>query len=59
MELSSLTKMLKDLYARSASDEVPAMGAQLSYHLVLAFFPFLIFFGDACRLHPFNRGKSA
>ncbi|CAM4360828.1 YihY/virulence factor BrkB family protein [Paenibacillus tarimensis] len=33
----------KQLYARVKDDEVPALGAQLTYYLILAFFPFLIF----------------
>ncbi|UUZ85474.1 YihY/virulence factor BrkB family protein [Paenibacillus sp. P26] len=31
------------MYCRFQDDEVPAMGAQLTYYLILAFFPFLIF----------------
>lgn len=33
----------KNLYARFKDDDVPALGAQLTYYLILAFFPFLIF----------------
>lgn len=33
----------QSLYCRIQDDEVPAMGAQLTYYLILAFFPFLIF----------------
>ncbi|WP_246628346.1 YihY/virulence factor BrkB family protein [Paenibacillus oenotherae] len=33
----------QNLYCRFQDDEVPAMGAQLTYYLILAFFPFLIF----------------
>ncbi|QYR22876.1 YihY/virulence factor BrkB family protein [Paenibacillus sp. sptzw28] len=33
----------QQLYCRFQDDEVPAMGAQLTYYLVLSFFPFLIF----------------
>ncbi|MBB3108615.1 membrane protein [Paenibacillus phyllosphaerae] len=33
----------QSLYCRFQDDEVPAMGAQLTYYLILAFFPFLIF----------------
>ncbi|QJC52970.1 YihY/virulence factor BrkB family protein [Paenibacillus albicereus] len=33
----------KNLYARFQDDEVPALGAQLTYYLLLSFFPFLIF----------------
>ncbi|MFC4103210.1 YihY/virulence factor BrkB family protein [Paenibacillus xanthanilyticus] len=33
----------QNLYCRFQDDEVPAMGAQLTYYLILSFFPFLIF----------------
>lgn len=33
----------QNLYCRYQEDEVPAMGAQLTYYLILAIFPFLIF----------------
>jgi membrane protein len=33
----------ENLYCRFEDDEVPAMGAQLTYYLILSFFPFLIF----------------
>lgn len=33
----------QSLYCRFQDDEVPAMGAQLTYYLILSFFPFLIF----------------
>ncbi|WP_123041325.1 YihY/virulence factor BrkB family protein [Cohnella candidum] len=33
----------KHLYVRFKDDDVPAMSAQLTYYLILAFFPFLIF----------------
>lgn len=32
-----------EFYGRFQSHEVPALGAQLSYYLILAFFPFIIF----------------
>jgi membrane protein len=34
---------IRNLYCRFEDDEVPAMGAQLTYYLILSFFPFLIF----------------
>ncbi|MBP1990051.1 YihY/virulence factor BrkB family protein [Paenibacillus eucommiae] len=37
------TNFVEDLYCRFQDDEVPAMGAQLTYYLILSFFPFLIF----------------
>lgn len=33
----------KCLYSRFRDDDVPALGAQLTYYLILSFFPFLIF----------------
>ena len=36
-------KLLKYLYYRFKHDEIPAIGAQLTYYLILAIFPFLIF----------------
>lgn len=34
---------LTELFHRFQDDEVPALGAQLTYYLILSFFPFLIF----------------
>ncbi len=36
-------QFIKQLYERFQADEVPALGAEFAYHLLLAFFPFLIF----------------
>lgn len=36
-------QIIKDFYLRFQEHEVPALGAQLTYYLLLAFFPFLIF----------------
>lgn len=36
-------RLLKELYCRFQDDEVPALGAQMTYYLILSFFPFLIF----------------
>jgi membrane protein len=33
----------KNLYSRFRDDDVPALGAQLTYYFILSFFPFLIF----------------
>ena len=33
----------KSLYCRFYDDEIPALGAQTAYYLILSFFPFLIF----------------
>ncbi|MEX1030151.1 MAG: YihY/virulence factor BrkB family protein [Paenibacillaceae bacterium] len=37
------TSFLQDIYGRVQDDEVPALGAQLTYYLILSFFPFVIF----------------
>ncbi|MBD2844654.1 YihY/virulence factor BrkB family protein [Paenibacillus sp. IB182496] len=39
----SFGDFVQELYSRFQDDEVPALGAQLTYYLILAFFPFLIF----------------
>lgn len=36
-------QVITDFYLRFQEHEVPALGAQLTYYLLLAFFPFLIF----------------
>ncbi|MBD2860960.1 YihY/virulence factor BrkB family protein [Paenibacillus oceani] len=36
-------EFIRQLVCRFRDDEVPALGAQLTYYLILAFFPFLIF----------------
>ncbi|NIK76772.1 membrane protein [Paenibacillus castaneae] len=38
-----MTQFFKCLYSRFRDDDVPALGAQLTYYLILSFFPFLIF----------------
>jgi membrane protein len=39
----SLYRFADQLYCRYQDDEVSALGAQMTYYLILAFFPFLIF----------------
>jgi membrane protein len=39
----SFLDFAQNLYCRYEDDDVPAMGAQLTYYLILSFFPFLIF----------------
>lgn len=43
MKNTKLILIIKDLYCRFQDDEIPALGAQLTFYLILAFFPFLIF----------------
>lgn len=35
--------MVRKLYIRFVNDDIPALGAQVAYYLILSFFPFLIF----------------
>lgn len=37
------SSFIQDIYIRIQDDEVPALGAQLTYYLILSFFPFVIF----------------
>lgn len=43
MKKSTWMQFAQNLYCRFQDDEVPAMGAMLTYYLILAIFPFLIF----------------
>ncbi|MEK3884464.1 YihY/virulence factor BrkB family protein [Paenibacillus sp. PL2-23] len=40
---SKLYLLFKNVYCRFRDDDVPALGAQLTYYFILSFFPFLIF----------------
>ncbi|WNQ10493.1 YihY/virulence factor BrkB family protein [Paenibacillus aurantius] len=54
----SLQSFANNLYCRFQDDEVPAMGAQLTYYLILSFFPFLIFLIALVSFMPFlNSGE--
>ncbi|MCM3626170.1 YihY/virulence factor BrkB family protein [Paenibacillus glycanilyticus] len=41
--VSKILPFSKNLYSRYRDDDVPALGAQLTYYFILSFFPFLIF----------------
>ena len=43
MRYKRLSQLGKELYFRFIEDDVPALGAQVTYYLLLSFFPFLIF----------------
>lgn len=43
IRMSHTLQFLQCLYVRFKDDDVPALGAQLTYYLILSFFPFLIF----------------
>lgn len=51
----SLFPFLQNLYRRFQDDEVPALGAQLTYYLILSFFPFIIFLITLTAYTPLNR----
>ncbi len=48
-------RFLHDLYYRIQDDEVPALGAQLTYYLILSFFPFVIFLITLSAYTPLSR----
>lgn len=43
MKQSRWVMLVLEFYGRFQSHEIPALGAQMSYYLILAFFPFIIF----------------
>ncbi|MDK2961477.1 YihY/virulence factor BrkB family protein [Acetobacterium sp. K1/6] len=43
MKKDNLIKLLKDLYVRFSNDDLPSVGAQITYFLLLSIAPFLIF----------------
>lgn len=43
MKWKTALHFLEDLYCRYEDDEVTALSAQMTYYIILAFFPFLIF----------------
>ncbi len=43
LSINKLLDIIKELYIRFIKDEVAALSAQLTYYLLLSFFPFLIF----------------
>ncbi|MEK0316457.1 YihY/virulence factor BrkB family protein [Cohnella sp. 56] len=47
-------RFAENLYCRFQDDEVPAMGAQLTYYLILAIFPFMIFLVSLIGFTPFT-----
>lgn len=48
-------QFLEDLYCRFEDDEVTALGAQMTYYVILAFFPFLIFLLTLVGLTPLSQ----
>ena len=50
-----LLRLIKRIAARAKRDEVTALAAQLTYYLILSFFPFLIFLLTLLAYTPLNR----
>lgn len=48
-------RFLHNLYFRIQDDEVPALGAQLTFYLILSFFPFVIFLITLSAYTPLSR----
>jgi len=49
-----IPQIMKELYCRFQDDEVPALGAQLTFYIILSFFPFLIFLFTILSYTPIN-----
>ncbi|WP_202708946.1 YihY/virulence factor BrkB family protein [Sporosalibacterium faouarense] len=43
MKFINILSLIKDIFSRIKKDEVTAVGAEITYYLILSFFPFLIF----------------
>jgi membrane protein len=54
MKWKKALRFLEDLYCRYEDDEVTALGAQMTYYFILAFFPFLIFLLTVMGLTPLS-----
>lgn len=52
--ITNLFCFVKVLYKKSLKDDIPALGAQITYYLILAFFPFLVFLLAVLNYTPFN-----
>ena len=50
-------KCIKTIYFRFYEDEIPALGAEFAYYLLLSFFPFLIFFITVIGYTPISAGE--
>jgi membrane protein len=55
MQWKKPLRFLEDLYCRYEDDEVAALGAQMTYYFILAFFPFLIFLLTLIGLTPLSQ----
>jgi membrane protein len=54
MTWKSMLHFVEDLYCRYEDDEVAALGAQMTYYLILSVFPFLIFLLTLAGLTPLS-----
>lgn len=54
MQWKKPLRFLEDLYCRYEDDDVAALGAQMTYYFILAFFPFLIFLLTLVGLTPLS-----
>ncbi|GAA4876967.1 YihY/virulence factor BrkB family protein [Paenibacillus vulneris] len=53
-----ITALIHNLACRFQDDDVPALSAQLTYYLVLSFFPFLIFVGTLMSFTSFSADEA-
>lgn len=58
MRLKKVISLGKEIYCRFRDDDVPALGAQLAYYLILAFFPFILLIVTLASLTPLAESQS-
>lgn len=58
MQIKNLPVFLGDLYNRLKKDEITALGAQITYYLILAFLPFLVFLLTLISYTPITREQT-
>lgn len=58
MSLKKVIGIIKEVYCRFKDDDVPALGAQLVYFLILAFFPFILLLVTLAGLTPLAENQS-
>lgn len=56
--LKGIFGFFKELYARIRDDDVPALGAEFAYHLLLAMFPFLLFLATLATYAPLSTDEA-
>ena len=50
-----MIRFIRKLYARIRDDDVPALGAEFAYHLLLSLFPFLLFLAAVATFTPLSQ----